>query len=294
MERVTAWNRAIETLAPIPHCEGIAVGPDGTLWAADEIGRLYRIDPLSGGHEQVADVGGFGCGLCCDARGDVYVCVYDRGAIVRVRASTGEVDVYCSTVDGGPLRRPNWNLFAADGTMYVSDSCEDDVRFLDEKSGRVVAIPPGGGDAEVVPAPPIGYSNGMALGPAGKLYVVETFLDPRILVFDDGDVSVYAALPGTVPDGLAFDDEGGLFVSMFQPNLIVRIPPDGGVPETVAEDWTGQRLLTPTNLAFFGSDGTTLAIASLCGYVLYRLETPWRGLPLQYPNLPNGPGQAAA
>jgi gluconolactonase len=293
VQRPTAWNRTIATLAAIPHCEGVAVGPDGAIWAADEVGRLFRIDPAGGGHEQVADVGGFGCGLCCDGRGDVYVCVYDRGAIVRVDARTREVDVYCSAVDGGPLRRPNWNLFAADGTMYVSDSCEDDVRFLDEKTGRVVAVPPGGGEATVVPAPPIGYSNGMALGPDGALYVVETFLDPRILVFRDGDVSVYTELPQTVPDGLAFDDEGGLIVSMFQPNLIVRIPPGGGDPETVVEDWAGQRLLTPTNVAFCGPDRRTLAIASLCGFVLYKLETPWRGLPLQYPELPSA-DQAAA
>jgi sugar lactone lactonase YvrE len=264
------------------------------LWAADEAGRLFRIDPDGGAHELIADVGGFACGLCCDARGDVYVCVYDRGAIVRADARTGEVNVYCAAVEGGPLRRPNWNLFAADGTMYVSDSCEDDVRFLDEKSGRVVAIPPGGGEARVVPGPPIGYANGMALGPDGALYVVETFLDPRILVFRDGDASVYAELPETVPDGVAFDQEGGLFVSMFQPNLIVRIPPGGGDPETVAEDWAGQRLLTPTNIAFFGPERTKLAIASLCGFVLSVLETPWAGLPLHYPELPRNSDQEAA
>jgi gluconolactonase len=280
-----AWNRTVKPLASVAHCEGIATGPDGMLWAGDETGRLFRIDPASGAFDEVADVGGYAVGLCCDGAGFVYVCVYDRGAVVRVDPEDGRVETYCETVEGGPLRRPNWNLFAPDGTMYVSDSCEDDVRFLDEKSGRVVAVPPGGGDASLLPLPPIGYSNGMALGLDGALYVAETFIDPRVLVVRDGDVSVYVELPRTVPDGLAFDEEGGLFVSMFQPNLILRIPPGGGEPETVVDDWTGNRLLTPTNLAFYGPDRRKLAIASLCGYVVYRMDTPWRGLPLAYPSL---------
>jgi gluconolactonase len=197
------------------------------------------------------------------------------------------VDVYCDGVESGPLRAPNWNLFTPDGTMYVSDSCAEvtGLDFVDVKSGRVVAVPAGGGQATVIPTPPIGYSNGMALGEDGDLYVAETFVEPRILVIRDGDVSVYCDLPGTVPDGLAFDEEGGLFVSMFQPNLIVRIPPGGLEPEVVVDDWTGQRLLTPTNIAFYGAERNKLAIASLCGFCLYTLETPWCGQPLFYPRI---------
>jgi sugar lactone lactonase YvrE len=257
------------------------------LWAGDEAGRLFRIDPETHSFEQVADVGGFAVGLCVDGDGFVYVCVYDRGAVVRVNPSTGAVDVYCDAVEGGPLRAPNWNLFGPDGTMYISDSCAEvtGLDFVDVKSGRVVAVPAGGGEAAVIPTPPIGYSNGMALGPDGALYVAETFIDPRILAIVDGDVSVYCELPGTVPDGLAFDEEGGLFVSMFQPNLIVRIPPGGLEPEVVVDDWTGQRLLTPTNIAFYGQERTKLAVASLCGFTVYTLDLPWRGLRLHYPRL---------
>jgi gluconolactonase len=287
MPQPTAWNRTVRALAPVAHCEGIAVGPDGKLWAADEAGRLFRIDPESGSFEQVAEVGGFGVGLCVDGDGQVYVCVYDRGAVVRVDPATGAVETYCDSIEGGPLRAPNWNLFAPDGAMYLSDSCEEvaGLDFVDVKSGRVVAVPRGGGDATVIPTPPIGYSNGMALGADGALYVAETFIDPRILVIRDGEVSVYRELPGTVPDGLAFVEDGGLFVSMFQPNLIIRIPPGGLEPEVVADDWTGQRLLTPTNIAFYGPDRAKLAIASLCGFCLYTMDLPWRGQALFYPRV---------
>jgi sugar lactone lactonase YvrE len=277
----------VRPLAPLAHCEGVAVGPTGAIYAGDETGGLHRVDLATGAHEQVADVGGFAVGLCVDGDGLVYVCVYDGGRIVRADPETGAVETYCDSVEGGPLPAPNWNLFTPDGTMVVSDSCADPagLGFLEERSGRVVAVPPGGGGASVVPTPPLDYPNGMALAPDGTLYVVETFLEPRVVAIRGGAVSVVADLPHTVPDGLALDEEGGLLVSMFQPNLIVRLPPGGGEPETVASDWTGQRLLTPTNIAFCGDDRRTLAIASLCGWSLSVLETPWRGLPLNYPRV---------
>jgi sugar lactone lactonase YvrE len=235
----------------------------------------------------VADVGGYAVGLCVDGDGLVYVCVYDRGAVVRVDPATGAVDVYCDSVEGGPFPAPNWNLFAPDGTMYVSDSCAPGahLEYVDVKTGRVVAVPPGGGEATVLPAPPIGFSNGMALHPDGSLYIAETFVDPGIVVWRDGRLSDYCRLPRTVPDGLAFDEEGGLFVSMYQPNQIVRIPPGGGEPEVVVDDWRAQWLVSPTNIAFCGPERRTLAIASLLGSSLFRMELPWRGVPLHYPSL---------
>jgi gluconolactonase len=280
---------AVRPLAPVAHCEGVAVGPSGAIFAADERGRVFRVELDSRAHEQVADVEGFAVGLCVDGGGLLYVCVYDQGRIARVDPETGAVETYCDSVEGGPLRAPNWNLFAPDGTMYVSDSCDDPsgLRFLEERSGRVAAVPRGGGDAAAVQTPPLDYPNGMALGPDGTLYVVETFVEPRVIAIRDGAISVVQELPRTVPDGLALDEEGGLLVSMFQPNLIVRIPPGGGEPETVAEDWSGQRLLTPTNIAFCGKDRRLLAIGSLCGWSLSVLEVPWRGRDLEYPDVNN-------
>ena len=43
--------------------------------------------------------------------------------------------------------------------------------------------------------------------------------------------------------------------------------------------------MTPTNVAFFGPDRSSLAIASLCGWTLSAIDTPWRGQPLFYPSL---------
>jgi hypothetical protein len=75
-------------------------------------------------------------------------------------------------------------------------------------------------------------------------------------------------------------------VTIYQPNRILRIPPRGGEPDVLLDDWTGQRMLTPTNASYYGPQRRSLAIASLCGWNLYAIDTPWRGQRLAYPHGP--------
>jgi sugar lactone lactonase YvrE len=263
-------------LAPVAHCEGVATGPDGALWTGDELGAVFRVDPSDGAHEQVADIGTWVLGLAVDGRSRLYICAYADGSIVRVDPATGERDVYC---DG--LETPNWCVFDPDGTLYVSESGPEEYAA---RMGRVVRVPPGGGSFERLDLPPLSFANGMALATDGTLYVAESFV-PQVRAVRDGEATVHAELPGTVPDGIALDAEGGIVVTSYQPNRVLRVPPGGGDPETFLDDWQGTRLLTPTNAAFYGPELRHLAVASLCGWSLYTVETPWRGQPLFYPTL---------
>jgi hypothetical protein len=45
----------------------------------------------------------------------------------------------------------------------------------------------------------------------------------------------------------------------------------------------GVALLSPTNVAFYGSDRRRLAIASLLGTCVSSIDLPWTGCPLEYP-----------
>ena len=269
-------------LAQIPHAEGVATGPDGTLWAGGEQGELYRIDPETGEWQQVAHTNCYLLGLCLDRAGRIYACAYDKDAVLRIEPTSGEVETYCAAAGGKPLRGVNWPVFAADGTLFVSCSGSEKLADCD---GYLVQIPPGGGDGEIVETRHLHFVNGLALSPAGVLYAIESF-SSRVLSICDAEIEVYASLPRTIPDGLALDDEGGLLVACFQPNQVVRIPPGGGDLEVLVDDWTGQELMTPTNMAFYGPELRSVAIASLCGWWVSAIDVPWRGQPLLYPELP--------
>jgi sugar lactone lactonase YvrE len=266
---------SFRVLAELAHCEGVAAGPDGVLWAGDEAGRIYRVDP-DGSHAQVADIRGWALGVVVDAKSRAYVCDYTGGRVVRVDAASGSVETYAAG-----LRSPNACVFDADGALYVSDSGSEV-----SADGAVVRIEPGGESAETLGLPPLSFANGVALGPDGTLYVAESYGTPRITAWHDGESWVHAELQGTVPDGLTATADGGLVVTVFQPNQVLYLPPGGGEPEVFLEDWTGARLLTPTNAAFFGPDLSSLAIASLCGWTLTAVETPWHGLPPAFPDVP--------
>ena len=99
-----------------------------------------------------------------------------------------------------------------------------------------------------------------------------------------GRLEKVVELPITTPDGLAFDAEGGLWIGCYQPNRIYRLDP-GGVLETVVDDWTGEYVLSPTNLAFAGSRLDVLVLASLCGRSVKAVDPRVRGARLEYPEI---------
>ena len=203
--------------------------------------------------------------------------------MVRADPATGKVEDYCTSVEGGPLPSPNYPAFGADGTLYVTDSRGPG---KEEREGRVVAIPPGGGDASVVPGERLFYANGMAVRKDGTLFVVDTFVQPRIVTLADGRLETYVELPGTVPDGLAFDEDGGLMISCFQPNRLLRVEPGGGEAadhhrRLDRASSSSARRTSPSS----APERKSLAFASLLGWWLSAIDTPWTGQPLFYPNL---------
>ncbi len=259
----------------LDHPEGVAIGRDGTIHAGGERGQMYRI--TGGVAAQYAATGGFVLGLALDATGVAYVCDVGRGAVLVV-APDGTASVHATGTPNGPFSYPNYPVFDATGNLFVTDSGR-----YDRVDGRVVVIRPDG-QAEDLTPPLLHYPNGLALHEEW-LYVAESTAaavirfpvlpGPRL-----GPAELYAHLPGTVPDGLAFGSSGTLYVGCYRPDAIYAVSP-GRVVTVLASDPMGDRLNLPTNLALTAAGD--LIFANLGGYHLGMLPVDDPAAPLHYP-----------
>lgn len=276
----------IEEFAPfadgLDHPEGVACGPDGEIYAGGEAGQIYRVE-MDGAWEQVATTGGFVLGLCLDGDGAVYACDSARHAVMRV-AADGAVSTYSSGSPERPMATPNYPVFDAAGTMYVSETGD-----WKGNDGCLFRVRPGG-ETETVGEGATAFPNGLALGPGGRhLYVVLSNLPGvvRVALGDDGLVGLpepVVELPRHVPDGLAFDAAGNLYIACYTPDVIYRLSPAGQL-DALAEDWESVIFATPTNVAFCGPERTTLVVASLSRWHLTKGEMAVAGQRLHYPRL---------
>lgn len=256
----------------LDHPEGVCWSvADRRLYAGGEAGQLYRFGLDGGEPEVVATVeGSFLVGLAADGEGAVYACDVNGGCVWRI-APDGAAARY-----GDPIPSPNYPAFASDGRLVVSDSGD-----WATATGGLVAIDPDG-RTERIETRPLAFANGIAVRD-GLVYVAESAVPGVARVpLEGGDAEIVCELDGAIPDGLAFDAEGGLWISCWQPNRILRLAPDGTLV-TVIDDWSGIHLLTPTNIAFAGDELDVLAIASLGGWVVSAIDPGVRGLPLSYP-----------
>lgn len=270
--------------AGLDHPEGVAWGADGFLYAGGEAGQVYRIDPAAGTVREIANTGGFVLGLCLDADHNIYACDEHHAAVMRI-SPDGDVSVYA---DGLPARRmqtPNYPVLDARGNLYVSDS-----GGWEEDNGTVYTIRPDGTPL-VSRQQDMAFANGMALHPDGRhLYIVLSLWPGigRLPAAADGtlgDMEPVRELPRTVPDGLAFAQDGILYISCYTPDRIYAFDPAQETLEVLVEDWQHTVLCAPTNIAFGGPALSHLFIASLGGRNLMRLPMPASGSPLHYPRL---------
>lgn len=260
----------------LDHSECVTVGPSGDLFAGGEAGQIYRI-PSSNVPTEIARTGGFVLGLCVDANEAVYACDPELASIVRVDAHG--VTPYVHGPDSTRIRSPNSCAFDKSGGLYVSDSGQ-----WDAATGQIARIDRFGNVDILLEGLP-GVPNGIALGPQEQhLYVAFSRSGKLGRVPLDGQPTIeyFEQLSDAIPDGLAFDEAGRLFVSCYAPNAIFRGSP-GGEFEVVASDWRGLVLTNPTNLVFAGPTRTTLVVANLGGRHLSAAEVDVPGLPLAYP-----------
>jgi gluconolactonase len=260
----------------LDHPEGLAVHRDGSVWCGGERGQVYRIEADGSSIEQIASSDGFCHGMAFDREGNLYVCDLKHAAVMKLDAESRALGRFADGADGRGINICNYPAFDAEGRLYVSDSHA----FKEPGPGIFRFDPDGSG--ELWYDEPINFANGLAFSPDGKhLYVAETFGNAifRVPLEVDGSAGAreeVAHLPGVLPDGLAFDTEGYLYVACYEPSQVLRIAPAGTVARLIGDE-EAHLLCHPTNLAFRGS---VLFTTNLGRWHITAIETAAEGLPL--------------
>lgn len=278
-------NRAETFVEGLDHPEGVALGPDGHIYAGGEAGQIYRIAIESRAVETYANTGGLNLGLALDAAGTVYVCTGGRGAVMRV-SPAGAVAVYSDGTAERKMFAPNYPAFDAAGNLFVTDC-----GHWKADDGGVFSIAPDG-TTRVIDTENRQFPNGCAVSPDGAyLYLAMSLNTPRVVRFPIdagqkvGPTETVIELPHTVPDGLAFADDGSLLIACYRPDTIFRLLPNGDLT-VLLDDYEGTILGAPTNVCFGGPDLATLFWGNLGRWHLgMHPGTGLRGSRLFYPAL---------
>ena len=266
------------------HVEGIAWGLDGYCYAGGEAGQIYRIDIERKEAVQIADTGGFILGLALDANHNIYACDTGNRAVMKITPD-GVVSKYSTGAPDEPFYVPNYPAFDANGNLYVCDSGE-----WKSDNGKIYRVGPDG-ETQVWTRKLREFPNGLCIGPDGtSLFVAMSLNAPRIAeigISEDGsagEVRTVVELPGAVPDGVAFDTDGNLYIACYRPDRVYRLSSDGAL-EVLADDIEGTIIAAPTNIAFCGADRNILLSANLGRWHITRYEVGATGMPLHYPDL---------
>ena len=239
----------------------------------------------------------------------------ERGGVFRLTRD-GQVSVFLDRVDGLDLPPSNFVFTDHAGRTWITvstrtrprdaayrkDLADGFIVLVDEKGARIVA------DG-------LGYTNEAAVDPSGRwLYVNETFARrlSRFALKGSGGLGSREVVcefgAGTFPDGLAFDSDGGAWITSIVSNRIIRVSKDGrqhlmledaddehvggvesafqsgrlGRPELDVS--RGRCLKNISSLAFGGPDLRSAYLGCLLGAQIACLRLPLAGHPLSHWN----------
>jgi gluconolactonase len=265
------------------HSEGVAWNPfDSHVYTGGEGGEFYAIS-LDGEVELIGSSGGSMLGVAVDGNGRVYACDAGNGEIARLDIRTREISVFARGVDGIDLDTPNVIAFGPDGMAYVTCSGEDD-------RPEIVRITPGGRTETWTTAVPK-YPNGCLVTPDGTALVVVEAQAQRLVsvpILADGSAGAprtIAELPDTDADGVGLAADGSYWVTLYRPDGLVRVTPDGNV-ETVVDDHLASHFDAPTNIAWIGPALDRAVVANVGSTHLSVADVGVAGVPLHYPGMP--------
>lgn len=246
-------------------------------------------------------------GLALGGDGEVWVAESQEPALLRLDPASGVAETIATQFQGTDLLWPNDLCFGPDGLLYLTDSgihmsvfAEDggiggddlDARKSAVEAavdGRLLRLDPATLALECL-ASGLRFPNGIAFGPGGVLYVAET-LTGDILEFtldDRGGVAGQRAYANVLqappdhrwhgPDGMAFDENGLLYVAVLGQADITVVSPDGAIAARYPVSGP-----YPTNVAFGPPGSRRIYVTEDAHGRIETLDVHADGAPLHRP-----------
>lgn len=207
-------------------------------------------------------------GLAVDAHGDIVAATHKYKALSRYAIADGKRTTVAGNYQGQVFDSPNDIAIAKDGTIYFTDP---DFQKAAAPGGQpVTGVYRVGTDGNVTlvdgsrPNP-----NGVSLSPAGDVLYVNA---------GDGFLRAYPIVNGVpgqgrdivkgleIPDGMALDCHGNIYVSEHTAKRVRVFSPQGEELATIRTD------ANVTNAAFGGADGKTLFLTGAGAIWQVRLD----------------------
>jgi gluconolactonase len=252
--------------------EGINFDREGILFCVDISGGNVCRRDADGTLVTWVHTGGGPNGSRFGPDGDLFVADNLNRNILRVSTTAPDYTVYADQCGRKPFAGPNDLCFGPDGTLYFTDPVGSS---LTQPVGCVYAVTPDGAVSRV--ADGLSFPNGIAVtGDGLTLLVAETYtgtlhrfsLGAGARFEEQAPLAVLSPAREGVreagPDGMAFGDDGNLYVAHFGAGVVDVVAPSGEVVRTLPSGGP-----TPTNVAFWER---SLYVTEGSGGAIYRLD----------------------
>jgi len=207
-------------------------------------------------------------GTTFDKYGNLYICEYGKGSILRLSPDGILTTLADRDHHGKRFNRPNDIAVSHRGMIYFTDPKSYDPLIHD---GRLFRTDPNTGKTTWL-IEGLQFPNGLCFSPDGETLYIGESVNKNILQISHGvgvlDTLITLPSGKQDPDGMDVDENGNLYIAYFGGGKIFVVSPEGKLLDSLMTP--GKK---PSNVEFGGEDMKTLFITECETNKVYSIRT---------------------